>query len=51
MKNLETSPEAVICIVDNNHQHLQLLSSLLRKNNYEFVVTNSREEFLSTLIK
>lgn len=44
MNNLqEASPEAVVCIVDNNDSNFKLLSSLLKDNNYEFIVANSRE--------
>ncbi len=49
MKNFQASPEAVICIVENNYSNLKLLSSLLRENNYEFVVAHSTEEAINTL--
>ncbi|MEM1167796.1 MAG: diguanylate cyclase [Cyanobacteria bacterium P01_H01_bin.35] len=49
MKNLQASPETVICIVENNYSNLKLLSSLLRDNNYEFVVAHSTEEAINTL--
>ncbi|MGD1714265.1 diguanylate cyclase domain-containing protein [Dapis sp. BLCC M172] len=49
MKNLQASPEAVICIVENNYSNLKLLSSLLRENEYEFVVAHSAEETINTL--
>ncbi|WP_202224159.1 hypothetical protein [Okeania sp. KiyG1] len=46
MNNLqEVSRETVICIVDNNDSNLKLLSSLLKDNNYKFLVANSREKF------
>ncbi|NES06642.1 MAG: diguanylate cyclase [Okeania sp. SIO2F4] len=49
MKNLQVSPEQVICIVENNYSNLKLLSSLLRENEYEFVVAHSTEEAINTL--
>ncbi|MGD1699733.1 diguanylate cyclase domain-containing protein [Dapis sp. BLCC M229] len=49
MKNLQGSPEPVICIVENNYSNIKLLSSLLRENEYEFVVAHSTEEAIKTL--
>ena len=49
MKNYKPSLERVICIVENNYSNLKLLSSLLRENNYEFVVAHSTEEAIKTL--
>ncbi len=49
MKNFPASPEIVICIVENNYSNLKLLSSLLRENNYKFVVAHSAESAINTL--
>lgn len=49
MTNLKTYPKGIIAVVDNNYSNIKLLSTLLKKNNYEMVTAKSHEEVLNIL--
>ncbi|MDJ0557469.1 MAG: diguanylate cyclase [Microcoleaceae cyanobacterium MO_207.B10] len=49
MINLESYPEGIIFIVDNNYSNIKLLSTLLINNNYEVVTAKTQAEVLKTL--